>query len=172
MRGLLAKQSGGFFAVALVVATIQAIKETLRLPWEVECQGINVSDAASGVGGDITIKSNGTVVMTVEVTERPVDEARLTTTLGTKISKIPGDYVFMVHLKAIDPTVLEQAERYFAQGHEVNFADIVEWIRNTLVSLGVRGRSIFQQKMTEALSGPDVPQVFKLAWNEELQKVL
>jgi hypothetical protein len=112
--------------------------------------------------------------MVLEVTERPVNRARLLETFKTKIARQeePGDYVFMVRLETIDPAVVEQAERYFAQGYDVNFVDITEWLRNTLASLGRPGRQAFQERMVAVLSSPEVPRLTRLAWNEELQQAI
>lgn len=172
VKGLISRQSGGFFPVALVVATVRAIKETFGLDWVIQHQGINVADAASAVGGDITIRVNDSVIMVIEVTERPVEMERLQRTFTDKIAGSTSDYVFMVHLRTLDPEVKEQADRYFAQGHEVNFVDITEWIRNALVSTGSRGRRTFQAEVISLLGGPEVPKTFKVAWNEEVQRAI
>jgi len=172
VRGLLSRPSGGFLPLAIVAAAIEAINETFRLNWKVDYQDINVADAAAGVAGDITIRSNGTTVMVIEVTERPVEAVRLDSTFATKIAGTVADYVFMVHLESIDPEVRKQAERYFAQGHEVNFVDIAEWVRNTLASLASGGRAVFQQRIVSLLSASKVPRLVKLAWNEEIKKAV
>lgn len=69
---LLITPSGGRFPVLLVVSTFLAIKDYFNLDWEISWQGINVADLPSGVGGDITVKSSGNILMSVEVTERPL----------------------------------------------------------------------------------------------------
>jgi predicted peroxiredoxin len=172
VKGLLARRSGGLLPLAIVVATVRAISERFGLGWRIEVQGINVADAATAAGGDVTIFSNGDKVMVIEVTERPVDTHRLAATFATKIAPANAEYVFMVHLTSVGPDVIEQAERYFAQGHEVNFVDIAEWVRSTLASTGAAGRRAFQAAMVETLAAPDVPKTVKLAWNEELERVI
>ena len=83
---LLRVASGGRFPLFLVVATFQAIKEFFQTDWEIEWQGINVADSPSGAGGDVTVLSDGRIVMAVEITERIVDRARLVSTFNTKIA--------------------------------------------------------------------------------------
>jgi hypothetical protein len=84
---LLATQSGGRIPVILVVAMFGTIKEFFEQDWMIESVGINVSDAAAGSFGDITIKDNeGKVVLAIEVTERPVDVGRVQSTFRTKIA--------------------------------------------------------------------------------------
>lgn len=45
---LLQMQSGGLIPVLLTVAMLRTIKRCFSLPWQVDWQGINVSDRASG----------------------------------------------------------------------------------------------------------------------------
>jgi SacI restriction endonuclease len=72
---LLQVSSGGRMPVLLAVAMFQTIVECFALNWSVEWQGINVADRASDVGGDITVKQNDEILLSVEVTERPIDRA-------------------------------------------------------------------------------------------------
>lgn len=172
VRDILQKPSGGLLPLLVVLAAVEAIAQTFDLHWVVDHQGINVADAASAVGGDITIKSEEQTLMVIEVTERPVDRSRLVDTFRSKIAHLRTEYVFMVHFTSVDPEAHEQASRYFAQGHEVNFVDITEWLNNTLASLGSRGRTIFQDRMVALLSEPGVPQMVRLAWNDALQNAI
>ncbi len=172
LGGLLSEASGGYFAVAIIVAAVQTMIDRFSLQWTVDYQEINVADAVRGAGGDITVRVNGVTVMVIEVTQREVDEARLVDTFRSKIAQTQGDYVFMVHLESIRPEVRELAERYFAQGHEVNFVDIREWTRSILVAVGHEGRSVFQDRLITLLSQPDVPGPLKVAWNEQIDRAV
>ncbi len=166
---LLAVPSGGRFPVLLAVAAFTAIKAHFKLDdWEIASQGINVSDAASGVGGDITISSGGEILMAAEVTERPIDRARVVATFNAKIVQSGiRDYLFFSK-GVVEKDAELQARRYFAQGHEVNFMDLREWIRATLATIGGSGRELFNQALLDALALPDVPKSLKVAWNREL----
>lgn len=64
---------------------LRTIKECYALKWEIEFQGINVADKAAGVGGDVTVREGTKVLMAIEVTERPIDKARVISTFNTKI---------------------------------------------------------------------------------------
>jgi hypothetical protein len=170
---LLDTPSGGRFPVILVVATLTTIKEFFGLDWVIRWQGINVPDIVSGAGGDITIVDKGDILMAAEVTERPVDRTRVATTFNTKIAPTGiEDYLFFVKLSRVAVEAKRQAHQYFAQGHEVNFLEIKEWILMSLATVGKKGRAIFNRVLLELLDAPDVPKTLKVAWNEHIQKVI
>lgn len=173
ISGLLATPSGGRFPVLLVVAAFRTIREFYSLDWVIEFQGINVSDAASGAGGDITISSAGRTLLAAEVTERRLDRNRVVSTFNTKIA--PNgieDYLFFVRLASLDPAARVQAAQYFAQGHEVNFLEIEEWVVMSLATMGAKGRAIFNHELMELLDGPDIPRSLKMAWNMHVDRLL
>jgi hypothetical protein len=96
IEALLGTPSGGLLPVLLTVATLEAVKITYDLPWHLHSQGINVADAASGAGGDVTIMRERKVLLAIEVTERAVSEDRVRSTFRTKI--LPNkldDYIFL-----------------------------------------------------------------------------
>lgn len=162
---LLQTKSGGLLPVLLTVAMFRTIKACYSLPWEVEWQGINVADKASGAGGDITIKRDGAVFLAVEVTERVVDGARVVSTFNTKIVRnaIP-DYLFLTTQEpAQDAT--EAAGRYFAQGHEMNFLAVHSWLVNVLGTIGATCRKMFTDEFLTMLQA-EAPAAVKVRWNE------
>jgi hypothetical protein len=172
ISGLLATPSGGRFPVLLVVATFKAIKSFFNLDWEITWQGINVADRASGAGGDITVKRNNEVMMAAEVTERPVDRSRIVTTFNTKIAPSGlEDYLFFVKLSGVDSEAKKQVRQYFAQGHEVNFLEIKDWIINCLATIGSRGRAVFNKELLNLLDAPDIPRTLKVAWNSQIDGI-
>jgi len=77
MGRLLQVQSGGIIPVLLSVAMLHTIQRCYELQWEIAWQGINVADKASGVGGDITVTQDGDIILAIEVTERPIEKARV-----------------------------------------------------------------------------------------------
>ncbi len=173
ISSLLDTPSGGLLPVVLVVAMFNTIKAYFELHWTIAWQGINVADRPSGAGGDITIKDGDETILAVEVTERLVDSSRLTATFNTKIAPSGiGDYLFLLGTAAPRTDALQQAQRYFAQGHEVNFVHIKEWIFMLLVTTGRRGRSIFNAELLALLDQPDVPQTIKARWNERIDSLL
>lgn len=173
ISGLLGTPSGGRFPVLLVAATFSAIKEFFGLDWRVTYQGINVADAASGAGGDITITSAGQTLMAAEVTERPVDKSRVVATFNTKIAPTGiEDYLFFVRLSGVAPEAKQQAHQYFAQGHEVNFLEIKDWILMSLATMGKRGRATFNSILLGLLDASDIPRTLKVAWNEQVTKIV
>jgi len=170
---LLGTPSGGRFPVLLVAATFGAIKEFFGLDWQVVCQGINVADAASGAGGDIMITGAGQILMAAEVTERPVDKSRVVATFNTKIAPTGiEDYLFFVSLSKVAPEAKRQAHQYFAQGHEVNFLEIKDWILMSLATMGARGRATFNRILIDLLDGSDMPRTLKVAWNKQVTKIV
>jgi hypothetical protein len=122
---LLKVPSGGRFSVILAIAMFQTIQSAFALDWQIEWQGINVADRASDTGGDITIRSGNTVILSVEVTERPIDRARVEATFNTKVLMHHlTDYLFL-HGDALPASdAKDLARRYFGQGHEINFLPV------------------------------------------------
>ena len=170
--GLLETPSGGRFPVLLVAAGFITFKEYMGLDWDVSLQGINVADTASGAGGDISIESKGKVLMTAEVTERTVDRSRIIATFNTKISPQGlEDYLFFVKSSDADPTAIQQMRQYFAQGHEVNFVAIKEWLMMVLATVGRKGREIFNQTFADMLENSDVPTALRVGWNSLVEEL-
>lgn len=122
---LLAVPSGGLIPVLLTVAMIRAIRHCYSLPWEIEWQGINVSDRASGVGGDVTVSEGGQDVLAIEITERPIERSRVVSTFNTKIVRAGIEEYLFVYSNSLPADDARQAARqYFSQGHEINFVQI------------------------------------------------
>jgi hypothetical protein len=173
IRRLLETPSGGRFPVFLVAATFTAIKECYGLNWTVACQGINVADAASGAGGDVTVLHGDKVLLAAEITERVVDKARVVATFHTKIGPSGiEDYLFFVKGSGAPAEAIEQAHQYFAQGHEVNFLEIQNWITVMLATLGKRGRALFNTALLTCLEAEDIQRVLKVAWNDAVSSVI
>lgn len=165
--GLLETPSGGRFPVLLVQATVLTIRDAFGLNWEIIAQGINVADRPAGVGGDITIARDGRPLLVIEVTEQPVNRARLVATFRTKIAPSSlTDYLFVQRAATIPTEVILQTERYFAQGHEVNIVEIRRWILDILTVIGQQGRNAFLRRFQDLLDSPEIPRVLKAAWNE------
>ena len=169
--GLLAVPSGGRFPVMLVEATFIAIREALGLEWAIEVQGINVADRPGGAGGDITIRRGHTIVLAAEITERPIDRARVIATFQTKIAPAGiEDYMFLV-ANNVDEDAIRQARQYFAQGHEINFLQIKDWIRAVLATIGRQGRDVFGRVLIEKLQSRDMPTALRVAWNDQIARI-
>lgn len=171
-EGLLTVKSGGRIPSLLATAMFQTLSECYRLEWQVDYQGINVADKASGAVGDITISKDGSIILGVEVTERPVDQARVTLTFEQKIS--PGglaDYLFITTAKPEDGA-LTSARSYTAVGHEMNFVPLMGWLTHTLATIGPTCRALFQSKMIELLSAAGVPAELRVAWNEKMDAAI
>ena len=170
---LLQVQSGGLIPVLLSVAMLRTIKLSFELPWEIEWQGINVADKASGVGGDIVVSQDGSVVLAIEVTERPVDKSRVVSTFNTKIVRGGiGDYLFIYSSFPPTEDARQAAHKYFSQGHEINFLNVTEWIVHNLGTIGAKYRAIFTQEMLALFDTRDVPASVKVAWNDIVKAVV
>lgn len=174
IAGMLRVPSGGLIPVLLSVAMFETLKECFKLEWVIEWQGINVADRASGVGGDITIKENGdTVVLAVEVTERPIDRSRVVATFNTKIA-VHGisDYLFFFGNAAPGEEAKEAARQYFAQGHDISFLSVEEWLVHSLGTVGPMCRKLFTDKFLDLLGSRDVTAGLKMAWNDQVKTLL
>lgn len=173
IAGMLGVPSGGLLPVLLSVAMFETIKECFRLEWVIEWQGINVADRASGVGGDITITENGETVLAVEVTERPIDRSRVVATFNTKIA-VHGisDYLFFFGNTGPGEEAKEAARQYFAQGHDISFLSVEEWLVHSLGTVGPKCRKIFTEKFLGLLGSREVPAGLKMAWNDQVRSLL
>ena len=173
LTDLLKVQSGGRMPVILAIAMFQTIKQAFGLDWQIEWQGINVADRASDTGGDITIQSDGATVLSVEVTERLIDRARVEATFNTKIlTHHLTDYLFLYGDTPPEPVARELAKRYFGQGHEMNFLSVRAWLLHSLVTIGSRFRPDFMVRILTLLKERDIPTSLKRAWNDKVRAVL
>ena len=171
MERLLAASSGGRFPMYLVEATLTAIKLQFALNWKVTAQGINVSDASGGMGGDIEVTKDGKLVFAAEVTERLIDADRVTATFGSKIApNAIEDYLFFTS-ERVDEAAQAQARSYFSLGHEVNFLDIADWIRNILAGIGSGGRTHFLAALLDRLASDDTPTAIRTVWNQQIADI-
>lgn len=171
MERLLSTPSGGRFPLFVIVAAFKAVKERFGAMWEVQWQGINVADSQTGAGGDVNLVEGEAVVLSAEITERVVGRERIVSTFNTKIGPAGiRDYLFFV-LEPPDTDAATQSYQYFAQGHDVNFAVIRDWIVMTLATIGAEGRAVFNRELLELLGGHDVPQALKVAWNNHVNHV-
>lgn len=172
VQRLLNKPSGGRFPLLLVVAAFTAIKQHFQLDWAISYQGINVADGASAAGGDITLFDGDNIVLSAEITERVVDRSRVVSTFNTKI--VPNrieDYLFFV-LPEPQADARRQGHQYFAQGHEIAFVNLPDWIQMILSTIGKKGRSAFNTEFLNLLDSADVPKSLKVAWNEAVSQVI
>ena len=173
IEGLINTPSGGLMPVLLTVAIFDAIRQCFNLDWQIDWQGINAADRATGVGGDITLHSNDRVILAVEVTERPIDRARVVSTFVTKIAPQGiEDYLFMSAGSSPSDDARTVVMQYFAQGHDVSFLQVRPWLTNNLATLGVRCRVMFTNVFLHLLESPSVPAALKVRWNDLVQEVI
>jgi len=173
IRGLLTVPSGGRLPVLLAVATFKTLNKCFELGWRIEWQGINVADRASGAGGDINVSRNDALLFSVEVTERPLDRARIVSTFTSKIA--PGgidDYIFFFTAAQPDDAARTAARQYFAQGHDINFVQVTDWIMTILRTIGAECRKTFTETYIQLLGDADVPAALKVAWNHQIRNLL
>ncbi|HET7911947.1 MAG TPA: restriction endonuclease, SacI family [Pseudolabrys sp.] len=171
--GLLSTPSGGLMPVLLAVAMLRTLRDCFQLAWDIEWQGINVADRQSGASGDITVRRAGQTFLVVEVTERPITRDRVVSTFNTKISPSGlDDYLFF--FAAVQPTddARAAARRYFAQGHEINFIPIRDWIVTCMTTIGPNCRAAFTSNVLLLLESKDVPAAVKQTWNDQVTALL
>ena len=172
IEGLLTVKSGGRIPAILATALFQTISECHALGWDVEFQGINVADKLSGAVGDITIRKSGTIILGIEVTERPVDQARVTLTFNQKIS--PGglsDYLFITTAKP-EKEAMDAARSYTGVGHEVNFVPLAPLLHLNLATLGPACRALFQAKVIDLIDAQTTAADLRVAWNSKMDDAL
>ncbi len=171
IQGLLSQPTGGLVPVLLVVALLKTVAEVYGLNWDVRWQGINVADRAKGTSGDVTVTENGDIRLSLEVTERQIDKNRVEATFQSKISP-PGitDYLFV--FVGTEPSTEARllANQLFAQGHEVGFVPVRDWIVCNLATAGARARGVFVQKLLELLD--EAPATVKTHWNDQVRTLL
>ena len=173
LQDLLQVQSGGLLPVLLVVAMLRTIKSCYGLKWDVQFQGINVSDKASGAGGDVTVSLGGETVLAIEVTERPIEKSRVVSTFNTKVIRAGiQDYLFVYSSAIPSEDARKVARTYFSQGHEINFVQVNEWILNNLATIGAKGRAVFTKEVLALLGSKEVPASVKIAWNDIVREIV
>ncbi len=171
--GLLQVQSGGLIPVLLTVAMLRTIQHCFGLQWTIEWQGINVADASSGAGGDVTVKNGDAIVLAIEVTERPIEKARIVSTFNTKIVRAGiADYLFVYANAQPADEARAAARTYFSQGHEINFLQVQDWIVNNLGTIGAKCRGVFTQEVLDLFNTQQVPAKIKVAWNDIVKAVV
>ncbi len=117
------------------------------------------------------MRQDDEIVFAAEVTERPIGADRVVATFQAKIApNAIEDYLFLT-IDGVDEQAREQARVYFAQGHEVNFVQVADWIRYTLVDTGAEGRAGFFAALIERLERDDTPTAVKTAWNAEVDRL-
>jgi hypothetical protein len=82
------------------------------------------------------------------------------------------DYVFFHGEVGPAPEAVALARRYFAQGHDISFLPVKQWLLDGLATVGNRWRLRFAQHVLESLRGKDIPAGMKLAWNETVREIL
>lgn len=173
LQKLIDYQSGGLLPVLITVAFFQTLAEHYSLSWEIAWQGINVADHATGAEGDVTIKIDGITILAIEITERPLDQRRITSTFNTKIilSDVK-EYLFIYTNTEPAASARQAARNLFSQGYEINFANVVDLIINNFLALPANTRAIFNSKMLMLLESREVSAAIKVKWNESIKAVL
>ena len=173
IEGLVQTKSGGLLPVLVTMAALQAMIKTFSLTWNVEFQDINVADTTQGAGGDITIQQSDQVLLSIEVTERMIDDDRVRSIFQSKISpqKI-SDYLFLHTASEPTEAAREFAKSRFPVGYEINFMPITEWVVPILSATGIQGRTLFLENLIELLSPAQIPATLKVAWNQQLERAI
>ncbi len=173
IAGLLSVPSGGWLPMLLAVATFITISDCFDLKWRVDWKGINVADRAKGEGGDISVFRNDRLLFSIEVTEREINRARVVSTFKTKISPAGiDDYIFFYSATPPTDEARDAARQYFAQGHDVNLIPVKDWIITTLSTIGPKCRRTFTERFMELLGSKGVPAALRVAWNDQLDKLI
>jgi hypothetical protein len=95
----------------------------------------------------------------------------VTATFQTKIAPQGiQDYLFFVR-NDVGDDVLRQVRQYFAQGHEINFLQMRDWLRILLATLGRAGRETFNRIIIEKLQAAEIATALKVAWNYQIAQI-
>ena len=173
LSGLLTIPSGGWLPMLLAVATFKTISECFDINWRIDWKGINVADRAKWEGGDINVFRNDELMFSVEVTEREISRARVVGTFKTKISPSGiDDYIFFYAATPPTSEAREAAKQYFGQGHDINLIPVKNWIITILSTIGPQCRRAFTERFMELLRTKGVPASLKVAWNDQLDRLL
>jgi hypothetical protein len=171
---MLNAKSGGRFPVLLSTAMLQTLRKQFNLPWNISQQGINSADSASKTGGDIDVTDmeTGKFVFSIEITERVIDRSRVISTFTSKISPHSiEDYLFFYSMSLPEKGALEVARQYFAQGHDISFLNVEEWLRNSLATVGSKGRTTFTNEFVDLLDQQEMPSEMKVLWNDLIKQL-
>lgn len=163
--------SGGFIPMMFTIAMIKTIKECYNLPWAISWQGINVADRALDESGDITVRVGEEIFLAIEVTEREIGQDRVTSTFNTKILRNGiEDYLFIYSTATPTEGALRVSQAYFAQGHDINFYQIRDWLVHNMSVMGSRCRTVFIDEVVRLLGERGTPARVKIAWNEIVRR--
>ena len=171
---LLHCKSGGLMPMLLTAALFQTISKHYQRGWKISRQGINEADNATGAAGDITITTaEGKLLKAIEVTERPISQTRVTTTFNTKmITGAAREYLFIYTNAKPEIEAYTTAQTYFAQGYDIQFAQLDELIVATFLVGDAAMRTCFMREMLTLLGHAEIPATTKTAWNDALQSLV
>lgn len=168
----LSRPSGGWIPLIVVVAVFHAIRDSFGLDWNIQWHDINVADAPANAPGDVTVSQNDNIILSVEVTERQIDQERVRSTFRSKIAERQvTDYIFL-STREPTPSAREASYAHFAQGHHMGFLDLTEWAVNILATIGPNGRAHFVRHVVGILDHHRIPRAIKVAWNQALEAVI
>jgi hypothetical protein len=109
----------------------------------------------------------------VEITERQIDRSRVVSTFNTKISPQGiDDYLFFFSSAPPSEEAHMAARQFFAQGHDISFLSVKEWLVNCLGTVGAKCRRTFTDTFLGLLETSGVPVAIKVAWNEQIKALL
>jgi hypothetical protein len=107
------------------------------------------------------------------VTEREISRERVTTIFTTKIAPAGiSDYLFIYSDLIPGDQAKKQAYSYFAQGHDINFLSLREWLIHNLATVGAICRKHWIREMLDLLRDRTVSADIKVSWNNCVQHVV
>ncbi|NLG84088.1 MAG: hypothetical protein GX493_05655, partial [Firmicutes bacterium] len=80
------------------------------------------------------------------------------------------DYLFVFTEEEPEDEAQILARHLFAQGHEVGFVQVRDWIFYNLSTAGIKGREIFLKTLLKLLE--EAPAMIKTIWNDQLRSLL
>jgi hypothetical protein len=172
LEEMVSTRSGGLFPLLAVVALYRALVGKYAQECDVDYQGINVADSATGAKGDVTIREGNRILLAIEVTERAIDQWRVVSTYNSKIA-LEGinAYLFVYTNVKPDESARQVAKTLFSQGYDVKFVNLVDMAINAFLMTTADVRESFSFNMLELLDAKEVPGTLKISWNEAVKRI-
>ncbi len=171
LEAFLAESSGGLRPLGVAAALFRIIGDGFSLFDDVQSQGINEADSASGMPGDIMCRKDGELCLVVEVKDQNLTlaDAQSSTRKAKQTGAGLTDLLFAVPAtrKADQGDISELLKRNFAAGLNIYVAQIQSLSYHVLVLLTEEWRTRFIREICAELDRRQ-EQSARKAWHDLL----
>lgn len=171
LAGFLEEASQGLRPLAVASAMFKVLGEAFSLFTEVDAQGLNEADAASGVPGDVLCCREGALCLAVEVKGEKLTREHVTASVR-KVREFEGELANLLFIapgiQADDrERIADLVQREWGLGLSIGISDILTLSRTVFMVLGEEWRVSFLREVGQELDGrSDLPA--RRAWREVL----